>query len=206
MSEAFKITLFAAFAFVAVLATGCRSRGEDVWKNVRFISEPDEATVFINGKNCGLTPRTAQLRRDSAYEVRFSKPGFFDENCSIVPAVGESGAPDIVGRIEVSLTRITADASVSRGRDMRGNVAENAESGGRADELSSPAAIAFSRRARPSDFTERLLLESELEDLVQSGQISGREHEVLRRRLFSAAEQGEDTLGVPDEKKREKLP
>lgn len=198
MFAVFKITLCAALALAAALFSGCRSRGDEAWKNVRFVSSPDEATVFINGKNCGLTPRTTQLRRDTAYEVRFSKPGFFDENCSIVPAIGENGVPDIVGRVEVSLTRITADTSAARERERRGNAETSAGTADGAGALTSPAAIEFSRKAFPSDFTERLLLESELKTLAQSGAISAEEYEALRRR-FSAGTNGEEQGGkTPD--------
>lgn len=198
MSAAFKISFCAMLALAAALVSGCRSRGDEVWKNVRFVSSPSEATVFINGKNCGLTPRTTQLRRDTAYEVRFSKPGFFDENCSIVPVIGENGVPDIVGRVDVALTRITADASAARERERRGNTEVPAGTAVGAGTLASPAAVEFSRKAHPADFTERLLLESELKNLAQSGAISATEYEALRRR-FSAGTNGEEQGGkTPD--------
>ena len=84
---------FSAAVFCATLlfAGGCRSYNDEVWKTVDFASTPDRATLFINGENCGLTPRTARLSRSLSYEVRFSKPGYFDENRRIEPSGAEEG-------------------------------------------------------------------------------------------------------------------
>lgn len=177
------LALLAGTVCIAMLAAGCRSRANDTVKNVAFISTPDEATVFINGKNCGLTPHEALLDRNGFYEVRFSKPGFFDENRVIEPKRGADGVSDIVGRVEVTLVRVSADALTVRERRSGGNATDGSVEGTGADAAMSPAARELFSRERPTDFTERLLLEDELKDLLRRGAISREEYDALRDRF-----------------------
>ena len=193
---------FSAAVFCATLlfAGGCRSYNDEVWKTVDFASTPDRATLFINGENCGLTPRTARLSRSLSYEVRFSKPGYFDENRRIEPSGAEEGAPDLPDSVIVELTKITPEALAARERRLREQQAADApqtEPGGEgvpatsAENASaqggvSPAAAEFARSPKPANFTDFRLQEKALKDLLLRGKITEDEYRALHEKLDAA--------------------
>lgn len=161
---------------------GCRAHdGNAAWKTVEFVSEPDRATLFINGRNCGLTPRAERLDRSASCEVRFSKPGYFDEDRELVPVVPRAGAPaDIPDRLEVTLVKITPESAAARasagtpaGDDSRGN-------------SMSPAAAEFSAQGAPANFTELRLREEALDRLFRRGEITEDERRSLLEALHDA--------------------
>lgn len=156
MKNTFSKSLARGVVGLSVLAaTACVSDDGIVKKDVDFISNPDEATVFINGENYGLTPLRVSLPVDGSYSVRFSKPGFFDEEFLVEPTTDARGNANLARRVEISLRRA-------------------------ADE---PAAAEISSRSTPVDFTEFRLREKEIRDLLQNGKISEEEGLALLEKL-----------------------
>lgn len=184
---------------------GCRSYNDSAWKTVDFVSSPDRATVFINGKHCGQTPRTERLSRYGTYDVRFSKPGYFDEDFLLEPTNDADGKPDLLGRVEVELVRVTPEALASRERPPSaadGNAAEaaagtSAAAGNAAEAAAgtsaaagengaSPAAVEFSKREKPVNFTDFRLQEKALRGLLMRGEITESEYRALHEKLYSS--------------------
>ncbi|MBP3302093.1 MAG: PEGA domain-containing protein [Opitutales bacterium] len=164
-----------------------------------FNSVPGEATVFINGKNCGLTPRTERLSKHGSYEVRFSKPGYFDENFVLESFEDDNGFPDILDSVDVALVKITPETLAQRERLERERaeaaaVAGTASAGAAAPENSygednsgmSPAAREFAARAKPTDFTDFRLQEKALKRLFQRREITETEYNSLHEALYNS--------------------
>ncbi|MGN0860690.1 MAG: PEGA domain-containing protein [Candidatus Spyradosoma sp.] len=184
---------FALAFFCCLFFVGCRSYNDKAWKTVDFVSVPERATLFINGKNCGLTPRTERLSRYGSYEVRFSKPGYFDEDCRLEPFEEEDGSFDILDRVEVELLKISPETLALRERLERGESAGAAEA--RAElaaaeaektEGMSLAAVEFSKREKPTDFTDFRLQEKALKRLLGRGEITEEEYRSLHEKLYDA--------------------
>lgn len=185
------------FSCLCVFFSACRSSGDSVWKEVEFTSEPQGATIFINGKNCGTTPRTELLSRLGYYSVRFSKPGFFDEDVVLESFTDENGRADILESVELSLVKITPENLALRERESQGAavagscvpvaekqaVAENAVPVSGAE--MSPAAKEFSLRAKPTDFTDFRLQEKILKRLYQQKKITEDEYHTLHEALYN---------------------
>ncbi len=168
---------------------GCRSYNDRAWTTVDFVSEPERATLFINGKNCGLTPRTERLARAGSYEVKFSKPGYFDADYRLESFEGKDGLPTISESVDVKLVKISPEALAERERlarggsaDANGNVAPEQKS----PENMSPAAAEFSKREKPTDFTDFRLQEKALRRLLQRGEITEDEYRSLHENLYKA--------------------
>ncbi|MBQ6704558.1 MAG: PEGA domain-containing protein [Opitutales bacterium] len=196
-----KICFFLFAGFVCALFCGCRSYNDSVWKTVDFNSVPGDATVFINGKNCGLTPRTERLSKRGSYDVRFSKPGYFDENFVLESFEDDNGLPDILDSIDVALIKITPETLALRERLERER-AEAAtvvatgtpEADSTAPEVAateensgmSPAAREFAARAKPTDFTDFRLQEKALKRLFQRREITEAEYNSLHEALYNS--------------------
>lgn len=174
---------------VATLFGACRSYNDRAWRSVEFVSDPPRATLFVNGKNCGLTPREEILDRRGNYEVRFSKPGYFDETVVIASFVGADELPDIVDKIDIRLEKITPDALSARERPASPEKSENAPakavSAGTPAGMS-PAAAEFSKREKPVNFTDFRLQEKILLRLLENGEISQEEHRTLHEELYKS--------------------
>ena len=175
----------------------CHSNSSSAWKDVEFVSSPENATVFINGRNCGLTPRTERLSRRGSYEVRFSKPGYFDENFVLEAFQGDDGLSDILSNVEVSLVKITPESLALRERLERERSEQAAASlagtppqepvvESSADGAMSPAARAFSARPKPTDFTDFRLQEKALKRLFQRREITEAEYNTLHEALYNS--------------------
>lgn len=182
-----------ACAFVCLLANGCRSYNDSAWKTVDFVSVPERATLFINGKNCGLTPRTERLSRSGTYDVRFSKPGYFDEDCLMESIIGEDGLPDILDRLEVELVKITPETLAAREREASGAEKSNvptavSESAGTPPPAAgmSAAAVEFSKREKPTNFTDFRLQEKALRRLLLNGEITESEYRAIHEKLYES--------------------
>lgn len=185
------------FSCLCVFFSACRSSGDSVWKEVEFSSEPQGATIFINGKNCGTTPRTELLSRLGYYSVRFSKPGFFDEDVVLESFTDEHGRADILESVELSLVKITPESLALRERESQnaslvedaGVAAEKQSAGGNDVPASgaemSPAAREFSLRAKPTDFTDFRLQEKILKRLYQQKKITDDEYHTLHEALYN---------------------
>jgi len=145
----------ALICLFAALAAACVSSDGNAKKNVDFISTPDEATVFINGENRGLTPLRLRLSNDGSYSVRFSKPGFFDEDFLVEPTINARGNAELADCVEVALREATGTTAVSE----------------------------ISSRQPPADFTEFRLREKEIDELFQQGKISADELDALLEKL-----------------------
>ncbi len=194
-----KAYFFLFAGLVCVFFCGCRSYNASVWKTVDFNSVPGEATVFINGKNCGLTPRTERLSKRGSYEVRFSKPGYFDENFVLASFEDDNGLPDILDSVDVALIKITPEALSLRERLVReraeaGVVAGTPSAGSVASEVAvaeedngmSPAAREFASRAKPTDFTDFRLQEKALKRLFLRREITEAEYNSLHEALYNS--------------------
>jgi len=149
----------------ATLVAACVSTDGNAKKNVDFISTPDEATVFINGENRGLTPLRLRLSNDSSYSVRFSKPGFFDEDFLVEPTANARGNAELADRVEVALQEATGTSAVSE----------------------------ISSRQPPADFTEFRLREKEIGELFQQGKISTEERTALLEKLRADYDKASNT-------------
>lgn len=74
-----RIIAIAAMAGAILLSTGCASIVDGSTQSVSFASNPDSATVTLNGAQIGKTPVTVPLKRQgSAQTIKFSKEGFKD--------------------------------------------------------------------------------------------------------------------------------
>lgn len=163
-----------------------------------FNSVPGEATVFINGKNCGLTPRTERLSKHGSYEVRFSKPGYFDENFVLESFEDDNGLPDILDSVDVTLVKITPETLALRERLERERAEAAAAVAAPSEEAAapqvvaednsgmSPAAREFAARAKPTDFTDFRLQEKALKRLFQSREITEAEYDSLHEALYNS--------------------
>lgn len=195
------ISLCLIFAATCVLFSACRSYNASVWRTVDFVSAPEGATLFINGKNCGLTPRTERLAKSGNYEVRFSKPGYFDEDVVLESFVAEDGRPDILDSVDVALVKITPESLSLRERLERERTAqsESDQNSGNAtpqpvvavtpeNEASSmsPAAKEFASRPKPTDFTDFRLQEKALKRLFRRGEITEAEYNSLHEALYNS--------------------
>lgn len=168
---------------------GCQTSTNHDWKRVEFISEPERATVFINGKNCGLTPHSELLSRSGSYDVRFSIPGYFDGTCSLVSYINDEGRPDISNRIELALEKITPEALAEREMTLAPKPAPATEKKEGASEKgtgASPAAVEFAQRPTPTDFTDFRLQEKALRRLLKNGSITHEEYCTLHEKLYEA--------------------
>lgn len=165
--------------------SGCRSVGNDDLKQVDFVSDPESATVFINGKNCGLTPLSESLSRAGSYDVRFSLPGYFDETLTIIPRQNEEGIFDIPDRVEVVLRKISPGALQDAGTRSVEIKTEKADllSG---TKTMSPAAVNFLNRPTPANFAELRLEEGVLRQLLERCSITEEEFRILTARLRDA--------------------
>lgn len=186
-----KIIVCAVGIFLVAGLGACRSYNDRLWKTVDFVSTPDQATVFIDGKNCGLTPTTLRLSRSRSYEVRFSKPGFFDEDCLLETFTREDGSKDILDSIEIALVKITPESVAERERLARERATDGTGAGTSASargnaEGPSPAAVEFSKLGKPSNFTEFRLREKTLKRLLSSGEITEDEFRKLHEELYSS--------------------
>ena len=192
-----KVFVLGLLACLSALFSACRSAGDSVWKEVDFVSTPEGATVFINGKNCGITPRTELLSRLGNYTVRFSKPGFFDEDIILESFMNENGQADILERVELSLVKITPESLALRERgaqssaEVAATVPADAADGNApavapsASGGMSPAAREFAARAKPTDFTDFRLQEKMLKRLFQRKEISEEEYRALHEALYN---------------------
>ncbi len=173
---------FCGFFFLV----GCRSYNDRAWTTVDFVSEPERATLFINGRNCGLTPRTERLACAGSYEVKFSKPGYFDSDCRLESFEGSDGLPKLSDRVEVKLVKISPETLALRERLANGNpadapavpAAEQPDTG-----KMSPAAVEFSAREKPTNFTDFRLQEKALRSMLQRGEITKAEYHALHEKL-----------------------
>lgn len=156
-----------------MLLFGCHTSEKGAFRRVDFFSEPERATVFINGRNSGLTPLSVQLERSKSFDVRFSRPGYFDGFCVVEPCLGE-GNGNISTRVELVLERITQDALFKK--------RESVISGEEKSEIDSDK-VAFLMESTPTNFADFLLKEKELFRLFKNGVISDAEFRTIRERL-----------------------
>lgn len=166
------------------LFSACGHYNDRAWKTVDFESSPDRATVFINGRNCGLTPLTERLSRSGSYSVRFSKPGFFDETSDIESFVDENGRADIVERVSVTLREAVAEAENPAAVPATETTASAAAPASEKSALT--PAQEFSALPAPTDFTDFRLREKDLKNLLQNGKITETEYETLHEQLYNA--------------------
>lgn len=188
MAKSFSKLLALAFCGFLFLV-GCRSYNDREWTTVDFVSAPERATVFINGKNCGLTPRTERLSRSGSYEVKFSKPGYFDADFRLESFEGADGLPNLLDRVEVELLKISPETLALRERLARGESAEaraDLAAAAKKTEGMSHAAVEFSKREKPTDFTDFRLQEKALRRLLQRGEITEDEYRSLHENLYKA--------------------
>lgn len=164
--------------------TGCRAHDDGAaLKTVEFVSEPDRASLFINGRNCGLTPMSARLDRGGSYEVRFSKPGYFDEDRVLAPVARRPGAPaDIPDRLEAALLKITPETAAARAS----SAGTPASAVPRGNGGMSAAAAEFAAQDVPANFTELRLREETLDRLFRRGEITAEERGLLLAALREA--------------------
>lgn len=189
-----KVVCFLSVAGFCALLCGCRTYNDSVWKTVDFNSVPGEATVFINGKNCGMTPRTERLSKRGNYEVRFSKPGYFDEDFVLASFSDDRGMPDILDSVEIDLVKITPETlalreQLARDRMPAGTQEEAAPAEVVAEAPTpglSPAAREFAARPKPTDFTDFRLQEKALKRLFLRGEITEAEYNTLHEALYSS--------------------
>lgn len=193
-----KICLCVVAAVFCFCLCACRSYNDRIWKKVDFASSPAGATVFINGKNCGLTPRTERLSTLGSYRVRFSKPGYFDEDIVLESFKGEDGYSDILDSVELDLVKITPETLAQRerlaqealrtGGELSAGtpVPSEQDASGESPAGASPAAIEFAKRAKPTDFTDFRLQEKALKRLFMRGEITEKEYHSLHEDLYNA--------------------
>lgn len=170
---------------LALMLGGCQSYNDRAWKTVEFVSSPERATVFINGKNCGLTPRQERLSCTHSYDVRFSLPGYFDETCTLEPFMTEDGQWDLLERMEVTLLEITPEMMALREKLDRENAPKTSGA-----EPAKPAKISaaeeFLALEPPVNFTEFRLREKMLKNLLNRGEITQEEYNDIHEKLYSS--------------------
>ncbi|MCZ7627552.1 MAG: PEGA domain-containing protein [Candidatus Methylomirabilis sp.] len=66
----------AALLFALVALAGCASIVSGRTQEVSFTSNPEGATVTVNGRIIGKTPLTANLQREKGQSLAFSKEGY----------------------------------------------------------------------------------------------------------------------------------
>lgn len=65
-----------AVLIVAALSTGCATIASGTNQNVSFESEPEGATVRVDGEVIGKTPVSSRLDKESDQSVSFEMPGY----------------------------------------------------------------------------------------------------------------------------------
>ena len=69
-------TLTVVGACLALSALGCATLLSDTDEEVSIESEPEEATIYVNGEKRGSTPTRVILPVDSSHEIRIEKEGY----------------------------------------------------------------------------------------------------------------------------------
>ncbi|MBF0353049.1 MAG: PEGA domain-containing protein [SAR324 cluster bacterium] len=76
MKQCIKIVLIQVVVIVGILSGGCSSIVSGTKQQLTFNSEPDGATVSINGVTMGKTPATVMVDRQKGQSVTFEKDGY----------------------------------------------------------------------------------------------------------------------------------
>jgi hypothetical protein len=75
-------------ALASLLLTGCASIVDGNSQSVSFASNPEGATVYVNGAAIGKTPVTISAKRKgSSQPIRFTKEGYTDVEISLISTV-----------------------------------------------------------------------------------------------------------------------
>lgn len=83
-----KKLLLGLFALSALYLTGCASIVDGNSQSVSFASNPDGATVYLNGAAIGKTPVTINAKRQgNSQTLRFNKDGFKDIEIQLISTV-----------------------------------------------------------------------------------------------------------------------
>lgn len=91
-----KKLLLGLVALSALWLTGCASLVDGNSQSVSFASNPEGATVYLNGAAIGKTPVTINAKRQgSSQSLRFNKEGFKDVEIQLISTVN----PWIFGNI-----------------------------------------------------------------------------------------------------------
>jgi hypothetical protein len=70
------------------LSTGCATVFHGSNEKVRFTSDPDGATVYLDGENAGKTPFESQIDSRHNHTVEFKKEGYDSRNLSLQSSAG----------------------------------------------------------------------------------------------------------------------
>jgi hypothetical protein len=85
MKELFSLLLTAQ---LLALTTGCATVFHGSNEKVTFTSEPDGATVYLDGMSAGKTPFESQIDSRKNHTVEFKKEGYDPRNLSIQSSAG----------------------------------------------------------------------------------------------------------------------
>ena len=97
MNAAVRVSIVVALAAALTLQTGCATILNDPEQMVAFSSEPDDATVAIDGIKMGKTPCVLPVPRKGWDKVvSFSKPGYKTVNFQLKNTLNMSLAGNIL--------------------------------------------------------------------------------------------------------------
>jgi hypothetical protein len=91
-----KVLKTIAFAITMMQLTGCATMINGRHQQVDIDSTPTGANVLIDGKDIGLTPTTATLKRNKNHGLRLTKDGYHDEHRELKSEISGAVAGNII--------------------------------------------------------------------------------------------------------------
>jgi hypothetical protein len=77
------------FVLIAVFClSGCATIFKGSTDTVNFASQPDKASVYVNGINMGKSPISLELKSNKTYNIEFRLDGYESKNVMLNNSVG----------------------------------------------------------------------------------------------------------------------
>ena len=96
--------------FLLIQLAGCASMLGGISQNMSFYSEPEGATVFVDGLLKGTTPITVKLRKDEYKKVILKMDGYRDQEILLNKRFDRTGWLNLVAISVISVSGFTVDA------------------------------------------------------------------------------------------------
>lgn len=88
MKPRLRILFFAALMVLGTFASGCATATRGTTQSVTVSSQPDDATVRLDGEVIGRTPLTFKARRKTDHLLTLEKPGYQPFDVAITRRIG----------------------------------------------------------------------------------------------------------------------
>lgn len=80
----------------ATIFTGCASLVNGRTQEVNISSNPIGATVYVDGRNSGITPTKVILSRKEDHMITLKKQGYRDQNISVIRSISGAVAGNLI--------------------------------------------------------------------------------------------------------------